>query len=326
MEIIEFLQKTEQKNIKSYIGMKVKEKLKEYEIDLEERQQKLSHILEFENMQYDEELALLLNEKLNEQYRKRLNWLNTKLIEEEDAEMELLKLKNQQRELENCEEWRHIQSKQLLLDSKKGQLYQIEEKKLRMEKEKEIDKIWHEVMLRLNREKEYQEIYENKLLKVIARANQLENQELNENKRIKQNEKKQQDQKEYEIENRKALFMEAKYRREEKHQEILKNTKYEELLKSQIAENLERNFAENQLALKEARFLKELEDQQILWELNQAEQEKIRNKEWQKYYLKNCLKEKQKKIKETKDFEEHYLDTGCVLQQSPKKPYNKNAR
>ncbi|KAM7345485.1 uncharacterized protein ACRADG_011757 isoform 2-T2 [Cochliomyia hominivorax] len=304
----------------------VKEKLKEYEIDLEERQQKLSHILEFENMQYDEELALLLNEKLNEQYRKRLNWLNTKLIEEEDAEMELLKLKNQQRELENCEEWRHIQSKQLLLDSKKGQLYQIEEKKLRMEKEKEIDKIWHEVMLRLNREKEYQEIYENKLLKVIARANQLENQELNENKRIKQNEKKQQDQKEYEIENRKALFMEAKYRREEKHQEILKNTKYEELLKSQIAENLERNFAENQLALKEARFLKELEDQQILWELNQAEQEKIRNKEWQKYYLKNCLKEKQKKIKETKDFEEHYLDTGCVLQQSPKKPYNKNAR
>lgn len=80
---------------------------------------------------------------------------------------------------ENCEEWRHWQSKQLLLDSKKGQLYQIEDKKLRMQKEKEIDRMWHELMERLSHEKEYQEIYENKLLKVIEEANQLKNQEIN---------------------------------------------------------------------------------------------------------------------------------------------------
>lgn len=50
-------------------------------------------------MQYNEELVLLANEKLNEQFRKRLDWVNTKLMEEAKAEEELLKLKNQQREL-----------------------------------------------------------------------------------------------------------------------------------------------------------------------------------------------------------------------------------
>lgn len=77
-----------------------------------------------------------------------------------------------------------MQSKQLLLDTKKGQLYQIEDKKLRLQKEKDIDKMWHNVMERLNREKEYQEIYENKLLKVIAGSNQLKNQQIDNKKKL----------------------------------------------------------------------------------------------------------------------------------------------
>ncbi|XP_065368910.1 trichohyalin [Calliphora vicina] len=326
MEIIEFLQTTEQKNIKSYIGMKVKEKLQEYEVVLQERKQILADILEFENMQYNEELILLLNEKLNEQFRKRLDWLNTKLMEQHKAEEELLKLKNQQRELENCEEWRHMQSKHLLLDSKKGQLYQIEEKKLRMQKEKSIDKMWHDVMERLNREKEYQEIYENKLLKVIEAANQLKNQEICDQNKKQQLLESEQDRKEFQEENQKALFMEDKYRKDEKRTEILNKTRHEQLLKSQIAANFERKCLETQLSFKETRLQTEREDQLILLELQQAESAKIRNKEWHKYYLKNCRKEQQQKLKEKHDFEKMYLNTGCILQQSPKKPYGKNAR
>ncbi|XP_037810825.1 trichohyalin [Lucilia sericata] len=326
MEIIEFLQTTEQKNIKSYIGMKVKEKLQEYEGALKERQQMLANILDFENMQYNEELILLMNAKLNEQFRKRLDWLNTKRMEEHKAEEELLKLKNQQRELENCEEWRHLQSKQLLLDTKKGQLYQIEEKKMRMQKEKEIDRKWHEVMQRLNREKEYQEIYENKLLKVIENANHLKNQEINERIKKQQLQEYEQDKKEYQVKNQKALFMEDKYRRNEKRKEILSKTRHDQMLKSQIADNFERVRLETEMSLKEGRLLKEREDQQIFMELEQTEREKMRNNVWHKYYLKNCQKEKQQQLKEKNAFEEKYSNTGCVLQQSLKKPYGKSSR
>lgn len=86
------------------------------------------------------------------------------------------------------------------MDSKKGQLYQIEDKKLRLQREKEIDKMWHDVMERLNREKEFQEIYEIKLLKVIAGANQLKNREIDESIKKKLLEVSEKNKKDYQIE------------------------------------------------------------------------------------------------------------------------------
>lgn len=86
------------------------------------------------------------------------------------------------------------------MDSKKGQLYQIEDKKLRLQREKEINKMWHDVMERLNREKEFQEIYENKLLNVIAEANQLKNREIDESNKKKLLEDLKQNKKDYQIE------------------------------------------------------------------------------------------------------------------------------
>ena len=56
-------------------------------------------ILEFEGMQHEEEIILLLNERLKEQFQKRLDWINACSLERAKAEEELLKLKNQQREL-----------------------------------------------------------------------------------------------------------------------------------------------------------------------------------------------------------------------------------
>lgn len=50
-------------------------------------------------MQLQEELIVFINERLEEQFQKRLDWINAKSLERAKAEEELLKLKNQQREL-----------------------------------------------------------------------------------------------------------------------------------------------------------------------------------------------------------------------------------
>ena len=79
-----------------------------------------------------------------------------------------------------------MQSRQLLLETKKAQLHQIEEKKMIRQKEKEIEKQWLTVMKKLHKEREYQDIYEEKLRKVIEGTNQSKNQEIDHSNKMRQ--------------------------------------------------------------------------------------------------------------------------------------------
>lgn len=60
---------------------------------------RLRDLLEIDNIRYNEEILWLINERVKESFEKRIEWLNTQRLERERAEVELLKLKQQQREL-----------------------------------------------------------------------------------------------------------------------------------------------------------------------------------------------------------------------------------
>uniref|UniRef100_A0A1A9WJ05 Trichohyalin-plectin-homology domain-containing protein n=1 Tax=Glossina brevipalpis TaxID=37001 RepID=A0A1A9WJ05_9MUSC len=326
MDVIEFLGKTQKKNIKNSIQGRIQEKFKDYERDLFSRQIRLRDLLEFEYMCYNEEILHRINERIKESFQKRFEWLNTQRLERERAEEELLKLKRQQRELENCEKWRHHQTKQLLLETKESQLYQIEEKKMRKKREQFIENMWLEVMERLRKEREYQDFYESKLRHVIMGLNQQKNQkisqDLKETNFIESNKLKQESREK----NLKYSQMEEKKRSDEKLVEIMKKTQQTKELQQQILDNSQRELCLRQNELSEDFKQIFTDNQKLLNDLQEREREKIRNNEWHKCYLEHCLNEKKDKRREEAEFNEVYRGTGCVLLANKKKPYNKAVR
>ncbi|XP_073847067.1 uncharacterized protein [Musca autumnalis] len=326
MEVIEFLQRTDQKNLKNFIGFKVKQKLKDYELDRQERQSRLRNILEFEAMQQNEELFHLVKERVESAKRKRLEWINTKRMERQQAEEELLKLKNLQRQLENCEEWRHRQSQQLLLETKEAQMQQIAEKKSRRAKEQEIEQNWLKVMENLRQEKEFQEIYEIKLRRVIEGLTQQKNLEMQKARKKCERDENENMKKFYIEDNMRAVDLDGKCKTQQKLEELYKKMQQQQWLKSQIASNQQSAISQEQQNFQEDFIFRNQEDQQICQELDESHRQKVRNNEWYKLYLEHCAKEKYQKKKTEMEYNQRYLNTGCVLEQKPKKPYGKTYR
>uniref|UniRef100_A0A1B0AHS3 Trichohyalin-plectin-homology domain-containing protein n=1 Tax=Glossina pallidipes TaxID=7398 RepID=A0A1B0AHS3_GLOPL len=306
--------------------LQIQEKFKDYEKDLKRRQSRLRDLLEFDYIRYNEEVLWLINERVKESFQKRIEWLNTQRLERERAEVELLKLKQQQRELENCEKWRHYQTKELLLETKESQLYQIEEKKMRQEKEKLIEDMWLKVMERVRKEKEYQDYYERKLRHVISGLDQEKNQKISQDfkgmRLLQSNQLKQESQ----AENQKFAQLDAKKRIDEKLLEVLKKRQQTKELEQQIVENSQREYCLKRNELTEDLKQQFVDNQELLNDLQEREKAKIRNNEWHKCYLAYCLNEKRDKIREEAEFNELYRGTGCVLLANKKQPYNKTVR
>uniref|UniRef100_A0A1I8MZG0 Trichohyalin-plectin-homology domain-containing protein n=1 Tax=Musca domestica TaxID=7370 RepID=A0A1I8MZG0_MUSDO len=324
MEVIEFLQKTDYKNVQNFIG--VKQKLQDYKLDLQERQGRLRNILNFESLQQNEELLLLAKERVESAKQQRLDWINTKCIERQQAEEELLKLKNRQRDLENCEEYRLRQSQQILVETKQAQLEQIAEKKALMSRERQIEQNWLQVMENVRQEREFQEAYEKKLRKVIEGLNQQKNVALLEaKKKMTQNESETL-KKFYAEDDMRALTLDEKSKTQQKLEEMYKKMQQHQWLKSQITNNRLRNTAQEQNNFEEDFIFRNREDQQICQELDESHRQKVRNNEWYKLYMEHCAKEKDEKKKLTAELDQRYLNTGCVLQQKPKQPYGKVCR
>ncbi|XP_061394551.1 reticulocyte-binding protein homolog 2a [Musca vetustissima] len=326
MEVIEFLQKTDHKNLKNFIGFKVKQKLQEYELDLQGRQNRLRNILNLETMQQNEELLLLTKQRVELAKQQRLDWINTKRIERQQAEEELLKVKKLQRELENCEEWLHRQSQQLLVETKEAQLQQIAEKRALLAREQEIERSWLKVMEKLRQEKEYQEVYEEKLRKVIEGLSQQKNLALLEAKKKLERDENEALKNYYTEDNMRALALDKEGKTQQKLEEIYKKMQQQQWLKSQIAINQQRNALQAEQTFQEDFIFRSREDEQICQELDESQRQKVRNKEWYKLYLEHCAKEKDQKKKVEMEDDQRYLNTGCVLQQKPKQPYGKISR
>ncbi|KAM8711429.1 hypothetical protein ACLKA7_000551 [Drosophila subpalustris] len=142
MHATEFLARTNRRNRNSQINFKVQQRLGECLQDLENRRRKLALLLHREERRLDEEREELLKLRVDAAQNARIEWIQMALMKKEREEEELLKQKQQQREIENSEEHRHLETKQILLDSKQAQLYQIEERRERRRRAANMDKVW----------------------------------------------------------------------------------------------------------------------------------------------------------------------------------------
>ncbi|XP_034479934.1 probable cyclin-dependent serine/threonine-protein kinase DDB_G0278487 [Drosophila innubila] len=142
MHVTEFLTRTNRRNVNSQINYKVQQKLEECLQDLENRRRQLAEQLQREERRLSEEIKELLKGREDAAQNERIEWIQMALIKREQEEEELIKKKQQQREIENSEEHRHMETKQILLDTKQAQLYQIEERRERRLRAAYMDKQW----------------------------------------------------------------------------------------------------------------------------------------------------------------------------------------
>ncbi|EDW02349.1 uncharacterized protein LOC6560261 [Drosophila grimshawi] len=129
MHVTEFLNRTNRRNRNYQIDCKVQQRLINYAKDLEQRRCQLAHQLHSEERMLDVEMAQLLQARVDAVQNERIEWIQMSLMNSEQAEHDLIKLKQLQREIESSEEYRHAETKHILLDTKRAQLFQIEERK-----------------------------------------------------------------------------------------------------------------------------------------------------------------------------------------------------
>ncbi|XP_064547951.1 PH domain-containing protein DDB_G0287875 [Drosophila montana] len=144
MHVAEFLNRTNRRNRNAQIEGKVQRRLGECARDLEQRRRQLAEQLNSEQRQLDEELAELLQARLEAAQNQRIEWIQMALMRGEREEQELLQLKQQQREIENSEKHRESETKQILLETKRAQLYQIEERKELRRRAAYLDSLWQQ--------------------------------------------------------------------------------------------------------------------------------------------------------------------------------------
>jgi len=99
MEVVEFLTRTDRRNLKSQIGFQVAQRMREWYEDVDNRRWNLSLLLQKEALEADEKIAEMLQEQADEADRKRHEWIEMERLKREEAEKELVKVKKQQREM-----------------------------------------------------------------------------------------------------------------------------------------------------------------------------------------------------------------------------------
>ncbi|XP_050326972.1 trichohyalin isoform X1 [Bactrocera neohumeralis] len=326
MEMIEFLQHTNHRNLKCNIKSMVKDRLRSIHEDLNERRLLLRCNLECENLRYSEELALVMKNRIEDAARKREQWFGIQRIQREHDKDKFLQLKALQREMENCEATRHWQSKALLLDTKEAQLHQIKEKEAMRQREKQLELIWEDVTRRYFEEKAKQDVVETKLLKTIAGINQNINIKNYECQRKNNKVAEQATREQFEKEHMFHTLMNGSHLARRRVAERNKKLSQQKELTEQITENQIIRWKNKKLLFDEEVKIMENCNSEILNNQQEEEKRKIQDSVWQECYINHVKEEKERKREESKQFDLKFSGTGCVLKQQNKKPYNKSAR
>ncbi|KAH8370118.1 hypothetical protein KR093_002220 [Drosophila rubida] len=142
MHVAEFLKRTDRRNLNSQIDCKVQQKLGECQRHLQHRRRQLALQLQSEAQLLDEEMMELLQAHEDMEKNARIEWIQMAVLKNEEADQQLLKTKKEQREIECSEAHRHKETKDMLLNTKQAQLYQIEERRSRRRIAAYMDKQW----------------------------------------------------------------------------------------------------------------------------------------------------------------------------------------
>ncbi|EDW89503.1 golgin subfamily A member 6-like protein 22 [Drosophila yakuba] len=326
MDVVEFLTRTDRRNLKSQIGFQVARKMRDWRADVDNRRWSLSLLLQKEALEADEQIAEMLQEQADEADRKRHEWIEMERLKREEAEMELVKVKKQQREIENSEAHRHMLTKEILLESKQAQLHQIEEKKALKRRQACVEILWQRVWQRLDESKAQQEQQELKLRNLIENRCQAHNLDTDREQKTQFAKGVLADQRECS----QALELAAEMDVLRKQQDIkkLRDKRRQQLtdLQDQIKQNLTISAKQSQANIREDVGYNILEDRQIYEELVEKRCARTHNRDWHQQYMTHTAAERAARREEDRMRDRKYLGTGCVLDQQQKQPYGKEVR
>ncbi|KAH8258502.1 hypothetical protein KR038_006954 [Drosophila bunnanda] len=326
MDVTEFLNRTERRNLKSQIDFQVAQKMREWYQDVDNRRMNLSLLLQTEALQADEEIAEMLQEQADEAERKRHEWIEMERLKRGQAEKELVKVKNQQREIENSEAHRHMQTKEILLETKQAQLHQIEEKKALKRRQACVEVLWQRVWQRLDESRAQQEQYELKLRNLIEGRCQAQN--LDRDRELKAQMAQEVLTYQRECSHNLELANEMDVLKKQQELKKTKDKRRQQLtdLQDQIKLNLRINANRAEANLREDRVYNILEDRQIYEELMQKHCARAQNRDWHQGYMTHTAEERAARQEQDRRRERDYLGTGCVLSQQQKQPYGRAVR
>ncbi|XP_017146147.1 uncharacterized abhydrolase domain-containing protein DDB_G0269086 [Drosophila miranda] len=326
METIEFLNRTSRRNIKSQIGWKVAQRMREWSEDLDDRRGQLYVQLHREALQVDEEVAALLRARADEAERKRHEWIRMERLKREEAEQELLKVKQQQREIENSEAHRHMQTKQILLESKQAQLQQIEERQALRRRQACVEILWQRVWQRLDDSRAQQEQYEQQLRRLIGGQCQADNLARDQQQKTQLHQEVLAEQRACAEALDLAAENDVRKREMDLQQNEVNRRKQLTDLQDQISQNLKLAASQAEANHREDVGYNIREDRQIYEELMQKHCARGRNRDWHQSYMTHTAEERAARRRSEQERERAYLGTGCVLGQQQKQPYGRAVR
>uniref|UniRef100_A0A6P4FQL7 Plectin n=1 Tax=Drosophila rhopaloa TaxID=1041015 RepID=A0A6P4FQL7_DRORH len=308
MDVVEFLSRTDRRNLKSQIGFQVARKMREWYEDVDNRRWNLSLLLQKEALQADEKIAEMLQEQADEADRRRHEWI----------EMERLD--------ENSEAHRHMQTKEILLESKQAQLHQIEEKKALKRRQACVEILWQRVWQRLDESKAQQEQYELKLRNLIEGRCQAQNLEID--RKLKAQFAKEVLAEQRECSQALEIATEMDVLKKQHDLKKVKDKRRQQLtdLQDQIKQNRMTSVQQMQAKIREDTGHNILEDRQIYEELMEKRCARTHNRDWHQRYMTHTAEERAARKEEDDRRERSYLGTGCVLRQQQKQPYGRAVR
>ncbi|XP_017123162.1 plectin [Drosophila elegans] len=326
MNAVEFLSRTDRRNLKSQVGFQVARKMREWYEDVDNRRWNLCLLLQNEALQADEKIAEMLQEQADEADRRRHEWIEMERLKREEAEKELVKVKMQQREIENSEAHRHMLTKEILLESKQAQLHQIQEKKDLKRRQACVEILWQRVWQRLDESRAQQEQYELKLRNLIEGRCQAQN--LERDRQLKAQFAKEVLTEQRECSQALEIAAEMDVLKKEHDLKKVKDKRRQQLtdLQDQIKQNLMIGAQQTQAKIREDAGHNILEDRQIYEELMEKRCARTHNRDWHQRYMTHKAEERAARKEEDRRHERNYLGTGCVLSQQQKRPYGKEVR
>lgn len=171
MDNTEFLTVTDKKCAKTHIKGIVSKIMRKYSLDLEKRQGRLRDLLEYEENQLDSELRNRRLASINLEHKEKWQEMENIRTRRRLDEEEFLKTKMEQRNLENDEQKRIQESKNILKETKSVQFSQIQEKERKKQKAKEEENWWSDLNYHQKVEKDDYERYQNDLKLQIQHQN-----------------------------------------------------------------------------------------------------------------------------------------------------------
>lgn len=163
------LNRVDKASLKSKIEQLVEHSLRQREVELNLKREKLRRLFHQENNVFHDEVKESMAEKINREMQERKSKILATKQQRERETMEFLKQKKLLQFVDSCDEVRPYLRQQLLIDSKACQKAQIEDRKRQQQVARETQSLWMEIAQRTNQVQLERELEDKRKRKIYAK-------------------------------------------------------------------------------------------------------------------------------------------------------------